>query len=45
MEMTPPTKIKEVQSLNGKVITLNRFISRATNKCLHFFRMLKKSFE
>ena len=45
MEMTPPTSIKEVQSLNGKVAALNRFVSRATDKCLPFFHMLKKSFE
>ena len=45
LEMKPSTNIKEVQSLNGKVIALNRFVSRATNKCLPFFRMLKKSFE
>ena len=44
-EMTPSTSIKEVQSLNGKVAGLNRFVSRATDKCLPFFRMLKKSFE
>ena len=37
--------MKEVQSLNGKVATLNRFVSRATDKCLPFFRTLKKSFE
>ena len=34
-----------VQSLNGKVAALNRFVSRATDKCLPFFRTLKKSFE
>ena len=45
LEMKPSTNIKEVQSLNGKVIALNRFVSRATNKCLPFIRMLKKSFE
>ena len=45
LEMKPSTNIKDVQSLNGKVIALNRFVSRATNKCLPFFRMLKKSFE
>ena len=45
MEMTPPTNIKEVQSLNGKVVTLNKFISRATDKCLPFFRILQISFE
>ena len=45
MEMTPPTNIKEVQSLNDKVTALNRFVSRATDKCLPFFRTLKKLFE
>ena len=45
MEMAPPKNIKEVQSLNGKVAVLNRFISRATDKCMPFFCMLKKSFE
>ena len=45
MELTPPKTIKEVQSLNGKIAALNRFVSKATNKCLPFFRTLKKSFE
>ena len=45
MEMAAPKNVKEVQNLNDKVAALNRFISRATNKCLPFFRTLKKSFE
>ena len=45
MEMKPPRNAKEVQSLNGKVAALNRFVSRATDKCLPFFRTLKRSFE
>ena len=45
IEMAPPRNVKEVQSLNGKVATLNRFMSRATDKCLPFFRTLKRSFE
>ena len=45
IEMTPPKNGKEVQSLNDKVATLNRFMSRATDKCLLFFHTLKKSFE
>ena len=44
-KIKPPKNVKEVQSLNGKVAALNRFVSRATNKCLPFFRTLKKSFE
>ena len=31
--------------MNGKVAALNRFISKATDKCLPFFRVLKKLFE
>ncbi|XP_075670202.1 uncharacterized protein LOC142639965 [Castanea sativa] len=45
MEMAPPKNVKEVQSLNDKVAALNRFVLRATDKCLPFFRTLKKSFE
>ena len=45
IEMTPPRNVKEVQSLNGKVAALNRFVSRATDKCLPFFCTLKKSFK
>ena len=45
MEMAPPRNVKEVQSLNRKIVALNRFVSRAIDKCLPFFRMLKRSFE
>jgi len=45
LEMVPPKNVKEVQSLNGKVAKLNRFVSRVTDKYLLFFCMLKKSFE
>ena len=45
MELEPPKTIKEVQSLNGKIATLNRFVSKATDKSLPFFRTLRKSFE
>lgn len=43
--MVPQKSIKEVQSLNGRVTGFNKFISRATNKCLSFFKTLKISFE
>ena len=45
MELEPPKTIKEVQSLNGKIVALNRFVSKATDKCLPFFHILRKSFE
>ena len=32
MELAPPKTIKEVQSLNGKVATLNKFLSKAMDK-------------
>ena len=32
IEMTSSKNVKEVQSLNGKVAALNRFVSRATDK-------------
>ena len=43
--MTPPKNVKEVKSLNGRVVALNRFVSRVTEKCLPFFKTLKKAFE
>ena len=45
LELEPPRTVKVVQSLNGKVAALNRFVSKATDKCLPFFRVLIKSFE
>ena len=43
--MAPPRNVKEVQSLNRKIAALNRFVLRTIDKCLPFFRTLKKSFE
>ena len=45
LELEPPRTVKVVQSLNGKVAALNRFVSKATDKCLPFFQVLKKYFE
>ena len=45
LDMKPPQNIKEAQSLTGRVAALNRFVSKATDKCLPFFRVLKKAFE
>ena len=44
LEMSLPKTVKEVQSLIGKVAALNRFISKAKDKCLPFFKTLKKAF-
>ena len=45
LELEPSRTVKTVQSLNGKVVALNRFVSKATDKCLPFFRILRKLFE
>ena len=43
--MEPPKNIKEVQSLTGRIAALNMFVSKATDKCLPFFKILRKAFE
>ena len=45
LDMKPPQNIKEVQSLTGRVAALNRFIFKTIDKCLPFFRILRKAFE
>ena len=45
LDMQPLHSIKEVQSLTGRVAALNRFVSETTDKCLPFFKVLKKAFE
>ena len=44
LEMSSPKTIKEVQSLTGKVAALNKFVSKATDKCFPFFKTLKRAF-
>ena len=45
LDMKPPQNVKEIQSLTGRIAALNRFVSKATDKCLPFFRVLRKAFE
>ena len=45
IEIKSPTIVNEVQSLTGKVASLNRFVSRVTDKCMPFFKILKKAFQ
>ena len=42
--MTSPRSVKEVQRLTRRIATLNRFVSRAIDKCLPFFKTLKQDF-
>ena len=44
LEMSSPKMVKEVQSLTRKVAALNRFVSKATDKCLPFFKTMKRAF-
>lgn len=45
LDMTSSRSVKELQRLTGRVAALNRFVSRATDKCLPFFKMLKQAFQ
>jgi len=45
LNMEPLKNIKDVQSLTRQVAALNKFVSKANNKCLSFFRVLRKAFE
>ena len=44
LNMTSPKTVKEVQKLTGRIAALNKFVSKATNKCLSFFKTLKQAF-
>jgi hypothetical protein len=44
LEMQPPRTTKQLQQLTGRIAELNRFISRSTDKCLPFFKILRKAF-
>jgi hypothetical protein len=44
LEMQPSRTIKQLQQLTGRITALNRFISRSTDKCLPFFKILRKAF-
>ena len=39
-----PRTVKEVQKLTGRIAALNRFVSKATDKYLPFFKTLKQTF-
>jgi len=43
--MQSPQTTKQLQQLTGRIAALNRFISRSTDKCLPFFKILRKAFE
>ncbi|CAL2276705.1 unnamed protein product [Prunus armeniaca] len=41
IDMKTPKMQKDIQSLTGRVAALTRFISKATDKCVPFFKALK----
>lgn len=41
--MECPRTINKVQKLTGQIVALNRFMSKATDKCLPLFSILKKA--
>jgi len=45
LDIKPLQSIKEVQSPTGRVAALNMFVLKAIDKCLPFFKVLKKAFE
>ena len=42
LEMSSPKSLREIQALTGRLATLNRFISKAIDKCKPFFEAIKK---
>ena len=44
LDMPSPSSLKEVQRLTGRIANLSHFVSRASDKCQHFFQVLKKAF-
>ena len=45
LDMPPPTNIKEVQRLTGRIAVLSTFVSKVSDKCQPFFQVLKKAFQ
>ena len=37
LDMLPPSNIKHIQRLTGRIAVLSRFVSRASEKCRPFF--------
>nr|GEV92560.1 reverse transcriptase domain-containing protein [Tanacetum cinerariifolium] len=42
LDLPSPKCLKDVQKLNGKLASLNRFLSKSAERSLPFFKMLKK---
>ena len=42
LDMLPPSNVKDIQRLIGRIVALSRFVSRANDKCRPFFQVLKR---
>ncbi|PKA47437.1 RNA-directed DNA polymerase like [Apostasia shenzhenica] len=40
-DMKPPQTIQDIQKLNGRVTALSRFISKSSERCIPFFKILR----
>ena len=45
LDMASPRIVRQVHRLTGQIAALNRFVSKAKDKCLPFFKTLKKVFQ
>ena len=45
LDMLPPSNIKDIQRLTGRIAALSCFMSKASDKCRPFFQVLKKAFQ
>ena len=45
LDMASPKTVKEMQRLTRRVVALNRFVLKAIDKCLPFFKVLKQAFQ
>ena len=43
LEIPSLRSVKDIQRLTGRMVALNRFISRSVDKCLSFFKLLRNS--
>ena len=41
LDMKPPTSVKDVQRLAGRVASLGRFVPKSADKCCEFFKILR----
>ena len=44
LDTLPPSNIKDIQRLTGRIVALSHFVSRANDRCRPFFQVLKKAF-